>query len=125
MKRFYEARTPRSLRLCAAALVAAAIALAGNGHAAPAASEPEGGYEAGSPYAHRIAYLKQLRQAKADVGDNAAAADAATQIERLAARRATRRMPPTGRWRASRARRTRSRRRRSRRSMRSTAAKRC
>lgn len=85
MKRINEARNTRCLRLCATALAAAAIAIAGNVCAAPAASQPAAGYEAGSPYAHRIAYLKQLRQAKADGGDAAGAAGVAGEIERLAA----------------------------------------
>lgn len=87
MMRFTQARTTGGRRILAGAFIAAALAVSANAPAAPAAPtapRPAGDYEAGSPYAHRIAYLKQLRQVKVDGGDAAGAGEVAGQIERLA-----------------------------------------
>jgi diguanylate cyclase (GGDEF)-like protein len=104
MKCTNEARRRQGRSLAGAILLAAAMAAgaaaaapqedalprlerqvrAADGRALAALQAERARYEAGSPYAHRIAYLKLLRQAHADAGDGAGAAGTAAEIERLA-----------------------------------------
>jgi diguanylate cyclase (GGDEF)-like protein len=68
--------------LVTAALLAAPSHAAGQ--AATAVQPEPGRHVVGTPYEQRIAYLKLLRQARADAGDSQGAADIAVEIERMA-----------------------------------------